>query len=207
MKRYILMADIVKSSKYDANILMQEFREISNNINSKFKNDFYSPITITLGDEFQSIVSSLKSGIEVIITFEENILQYKEKFRLRYVLNFGEIYTPINPNQAYQMLGEGFVDTREMLEGLKKSDKRFLIKNDDDKISKKLNLAFYVYQSFVDEWKEKDFKIISEFLKHKDYKLVAKNLRKDISLMWKRGKSLKIKQYLAVKEMLSLLSI
>lgn len=207
MKRYILMADIVKSSKYDANILMQEFREISNNINSKFKNDFYSPITITLGDEFQSIVSSLKSGIEVIITFEENILQYKEKFRLRYVLNFGEIYTPINPNQAYQMLGEGFVDTREMLEGLKKSDKRFLIKNDDDKISKKLNLAFYVYQSFVDEWKEKDFKIISEFLKHKDYKLVAKNLRKDISLMWKRGKSLKIKEYLAVKEMLSLLSI
>jgi hypothetical protein len=206
MKHYILMADIIKSSEYDANILMQEFREISGDINSKLKNAFYSPITITLGDEFQSIVSSLKSGIDVIVTFEENILQYREKFRLRYALNLGEIDTPINPDQAYQVLGEGLTDTRDMIKDLKKSDKRFFVKNDNDKLSRELNLVFYIFQSFVDEWKERDFKIISEFLKHKDYKVVAKNLRKDVSLMWKREKSLKIKEYLATKELLSLLS-
>ena len=137
MKHYILMADIVRSSKHDANILMREFREISNNINSEFKNAFLSPITITLGDEFQSIINSLKSGIEVIISFEEQILQFKEKFKLRYILNYGEIDTPINPNQAYQMLGEGLADTREMLEDLKKSDKRFFVKNDNDELTKK----------------------------------------------------------------------
>lgn len=202
MKHYILMADIVRSSKHDANILMREFREISNNINSEFKNAFLSPITITLGDEFQSIINSLKSGIEIIISFEEQILQFKEKFKLRYILNYGEIDTPINPNQAYQMLGEGLADTREMLEDLKKSDKRFFVKNDNDELTKKLNLAFYVYQSFVDDWKEKDFKIISAFFKYKDYKLVAKNLKKDTSLMWRREKSLKINEYLASKELL-----
>lgn len=202
MKHYILMADIVRSSKYDANILMWEFREISNNINSEFKKAFLSPITITLGDEFQSIMNSLKSGIEVIISFEEQILQFKEIFKLRYILNYGEIETPINPKQAYQMLGEGLVNSREMLENLKKNDKRFLVKNDNDELTKKLNLAFYVYQSFVDNWKERDFKIISAFLKYKDYKLVAKNIEKDISLIWRREKSLKINTYLASKELL-----
>lgn len=196
------MADIVRSSKYDANILMREFREISININSVFKNAFLSPITITLGDEFQSIVTSLKSGIEVIISFEEQILKYNEKFKLRYILNYGEIESPINPDQAYQMLGEGLADTRERLEDLKKSDRRFFVKNDNEELDKKLNLAFFVYQSFVDDWKEKDFEIISAFLKYKDYKLVAKHLKKDNSLMWKREKSLKIKEYLASKELI-----
>jgi hypothetical protein len=207
MKHYILMADIVRSSKYDANILMQEFREISNNINSEFKKSFLSPITITLGDEFQSIMNSLKSGIEVIISFEEQILQFKEKFKLRYILNYGEIETPVNPKQAYQMLGEGLSNSREMLENLKKSDKRFLVKNDNDELTKKLNLAFYVYQSFIDNWKERDFKIISAFLKYKDYKLVAKSLEKDTSLIWRREKSLKINAYLASKELLLSLAI
>lgn len=147
-------------------------------------------------------MNSLKSGIEVIISFEEQILQFKEIFKLRYILNYGEIETPINPKQAYQMLGEGLVNSREMLENLKKSDKRFLVKNDNDELTKKLNLAFYVYQSFVDNWKERDFKIISAFLKYKDYKLVAKNIEKDISLIWRREKSLKINTYLASKELL-----
>jgi len=206
MKHHILMADIIKSSKHKSNLLMQEFRETSNKINHKFKKNFHSPITITLGDEFQCIVTSLRSGIEVIVAFEENILMQKEKFKLRYVFNYGDIDTPVNPNKAYEMLGKGLSDARELLDKLKKGNKRFFVNEDDKNLSKKINLSFFIYQSLIDDWKEKDYKIVTAFLKHRDYKLVAKEMEKDVSLMWKREKSLNIEEYLAVKELLLLLS-
>lgn len=206
MRNYILMADIIKSSKYNSNILMQEFKEISENINSELKRYFYSPITITLGDEFQCIVKSLMKGIEVIYSFEEQILKYREKFKLRYVLNYGEIDTPINPKKAYEMLGNGLSEARETLEKLKKGKKRFFIKDENEELSKKLNLALFIYQSCIKEWKEKDYEIASSFIKNRDYKVVAKDLKKDVSLMWKREKSLKIKEYLAIKELILLLA-
>jgi hypothetical protein len=206
MKNYILMADIIKSSKYNSNILIQEFKEISENINSKLKRHFYSPITITLGDEFQCVVKSLIKGIEVIFNFEEQILKYREKFKLRYVLNYGEIDTPINPDNAYEMLGIGLSAARETLGKLKKGKKRFFIKHENEELSKKLNLALFIYQSCINGWKEKDYVIVSSFIKNRDYKVVAKHLKKDVSLMWKREKSLKIKEYFAIKELILLLA-
>ena len=200
------MADIIKSSLENGNILMNLFREVSNRVNSDYRDAFYSPITITLGDEFQSIVRSIKNGIEIIIDYEETLLKYNEPCKLRYVLNYGEIDTPINPNQAYQMLGEGLTESRKLLGNLKKNDDRFLIKSENRDLSKKLSLAFYIFQSFVDAWKIKDFEIVRGFLKYKDYKLVGKNLNKDISTMWRKEKSLKINEYLAIKEIIFLLT-
>ena len=87
-----------------------------------------------------------------------------------------------------------------------KITKKILIKSENRDLSKKLSLAFYIFQSFVDAWKIKDFEIVRGFLKYKDYKLVGKNLNKDISTMWRKEKSLKINEYLAIKEIIFLLT-
>jgi len=205
MKNYILMADIIRSSQKNSNVLMNNFKEVANQINIQLKDAFYSPITITLGDEFQSVVKSLRDGISVIITFEELIIKLKKNFRLRYVLNYGEIDTPINRERAHEMLGQGLTETREMLQIQKRKDERFYIKDKNNKISEKLNLAFYVYQSFVDGWRLKDYQIVSAFLDHNDYKVVARVLTKDISLMWRREKTLKINEYSATKNLINLI--
>ncbi len=68
-----------------------------------------------------------------------------------------------------------------------------------------MNLLFSIYQSIVDSWKPKEFKLVAEFLKEKDYKVVARKLKKDPSLMWRRKKSLKINEYIAVKKLINLL--
>jgi len=204
-KNYILMADIIKSRKKSADFLMRDFKEISNEINRRFAHAFYSPITITLGDEFQSIVRSLKNGVEVIIAFEESFIKYQKNFKLRYVLNFGEIETPINRLRAYEMLGEGLAEGRDLLEEQKYTNKRFHFKVEDNAISEKMNLIFYLYQSVVDGWKLRDFELVSAFLKYKDYKVVAQHFKKDISLMWRREKSLKISEYLTAKRLIDLL--
>jgi len=205
MKNYILMADIIKSSQKNAKSLMNNFKKIATQVNSDFEEAFYSPITITLGDEFQSIVKSLKDGIDVVIAFEELIIKHKNDFKLRYVLNYGEIDTPINRETAYGMLGPGLTESRKILEIQKHEDSRFFIKNSNSELSEKLNLAFFMYQSFLDDWKVKNYDIVSSFLEYKDYKQVAKILKKNTSLMWKREKGLKIKKYLSAKKLIYLL--
>ena len=206
MKYFILMADIIQSREYKPTNLMQNFKKICDNINKKYKESFLSPITITLGDEFQSIVGSLKDGIEIIINFEEEIIYSKKYFKLRYVLNYGDIDTQINPDKAYEMLGPGLTDARNMLEVEKHKDKRFIIDVKNSKLTLQLNLAFFLFQSIVDKWKYKDYKTISAFLKHNDYKKVAKVIKKDVSSAWRREKSLKIDEYSAAKKLLYSLS-
>jgi hypothetical protein len=206
MKHYILMADIIESSQKASAALMNDFKEISNQINTDFKRAFHSPITITLGDEFQSIVKSLQDGIQVIIAFEESLIQSKKDFKLRYVLNYGDIDTPLNREKAYEMLGKGLTEARDMLEIQKNNGRRFLIRDKDPELSELLNQAFFIYQSFMDDWKIKDYDIVSAFLEHEDYKQVASALKKNTSLMWKRGKSLKINEYLAAKKLIYLLT-
>jgi hypothetical protein len=202
MKQHILMADIIKSSSKDSNIIISIFRDIADEVNSDHRGSIYSPITITLGDEFQSVVKSLKGGIEIILDFEEHLLKYNRICKIRYVLNYGEIDTPINPDRAYQMLGRGLSHTREMLQNLKKDGNRFLIKSENALLSEKLNQAFFIYQSLVDDWKVKDYEVVLAFLNYRDYKIVAKNLNRDTSSMWRKEKSLKIKEYLAAKDIL-----
>ena len=203
---YILMADIIESSHKDAKQLMKEFKEIAGKINKKHKESFFSPITITLGDEFQCVVRSLRAGFDIIFAFEEGIIDHDANFKLRYVLNYGEIDTPINSKKAYGMLGDGLTEARDTLEKQKKSKERFIIKIEDPLREETINMAFKLYQYVTDDWKPKDYYLVREFLELGDYKEVAKKLGKDSSLMWRRAESLAIEYYLEAKRLLILLS-
>jgi len=72
-------------------------------------------------------------------------------------------------------------------------------------LSRKLNLVFLLFQSIVDGWKSKDRGIVKQFFTHDDYKEVAHRLRKDVSLIWRRKKSLRLPEYKAVKELVFIL--
>jgi len=203
---HILMADIIKSKEKKPDKLIINFKNLTSDINLQYKTSFLSPSTITLGDEFQAIVRSLKNSVEVIIAFEEKIIQEKQDFKLRYVLHYGTIDTPINKNFAYGMLGPGLTEARNRLEILKNQGHRFFFSLGNKLLEDKMNFAFILYQSFVDSWKVDNFPLVAEFLKDEDYKKVAKKLKKDTSLMWKRKKTLKINEYIAAKNMILLLA-
>ena len=204
---YILMADIVNSGGQNAVSLMEDFKYLVNLVNTAYRELILSPLTITLGDEFQGVLHSLKNAVEVIVAMEECIVSENMGFKLRYVLNYGEIETPINLERSYGMLGNGLTTARELLGELKEDkDKRFLIKMEENQLLvKQLNLAFLQYQYFVDEWKAKDYNIITEFLLNKDYKEVAQLFDKNPSSMWRKKRSLNIEVYLSSKELVSLL--
>lgn len=202
--QFILMADIIGSRTKEQNRLMSDFMDVTKTVNKKHGNWFLSPITITLGDEFQCIAQSLISSVQIIFEIEEQIIKREKDFKLKYVLVEGEIDTPLNKKIAYGMMGSGLTRARESLISYKKSrSNRFWIDLKNERTSLDLNLAFFIYQSFVDEWKvKKDYYIVSKFLEKDDYKEVAEDINKNRSLMWKRGNSLKIKQYKAIKNLI-----
>ncbi|GAB2633203.1 SatD family protein [Belliella aquatica] len=201
----ILMADVIASTKLNSDILMKQFRLLVDSINNNRHNQLKSPLTITLGDEFQGVIDTIENGIDIIFDMEELRIVHDFDFKLRYVLHEGQIDTEINKNIAYQMLGEGLTKARESLSILKKSNNRFLIQLEDQAKSNALNKAFSIYQNVVDSWKKKDVALVKEFLKNDDYKVVAKIADIDPSNAWRRKNSLNIKIYKYCKEIILIL--
>ena len=203
---FILMADIIGSRKTDQKKLIADFKEIVRQTNLNAGAGLLSPVTITLGDEFQGVVASLAAALGIILDLEESIIASGKGFKLRYILMEGEIDTPINPRIAYEMLGSGLTAAREGLARLKKTKNRFHIALQDPERGNALDKAFVVLQRIIDGWKlKKDYYIVAKFLQHIDYKQVASELKKERSLMWKRKKSLEIEEYFALKEIIAYL--
>jgi len=198
------MADIVGSREKDQATLMKGFKTVIKAVNDKFQDKIISPLTITLGDEFQGVIIDLPWALEIIINIEEEIIHSRSLFKMRYVLFKGEIETSINKTIAYEMLGDGLTKARQLLENSKSTNDRFYIDVKNTAQSNALLDAFRVFQGIVDDWQiEKNWKIFSTFIELKDYKLVAESLDKDRSLMWRREKTGKIKEYLSIKSVIN----
>lgn len=197
------MADVIGSRKADQMGILKDFKSITKRTNQLLDNQFLSPITITLGDEFQCIAADLAAALNIILSIEESIVKTQTALKLRYVLLEGLIETPINPKIAYGMLGSGLTAAREKLIGLKKKKQRFSANLKNKPLEKAINNTFVGLQSIIDSWGlEKDYYVVAEFFENKDYKKVASDLNKERSLIWKREKSLKIEEYFALKEVI-----
>jgi serine kinase of HPr protein (carbohydrate metabolism regulator) len=153
-------------------------------------------------NEFQGITNSLQHAIEIIFDIEECLIENNLDFKLKYVLYHDYIKTIHSKHSAYERLGLGLIDARERLKLIKKTESRFLIATKDEKTSLHLNNLFLIYEDYVDSWKKNDFEYVSAFLNNKNYKEVASLFNLNISSGWRREKSLKLKQYYTIKEMI-----
>lgn len=204
MKQLILMADIIDSSTKNSLVLMRDFKSIVTSTNIKFAKAIKSPLTITLGDEFQGVIADLKTSLEIIIYIEEEIIHNNFNFKIRFVLQEGIIDTLINSKIAFEMLGSGLTEARERLFLLKKTSKRFYICVEDKNVSEILNSSFLIFQILTSQWRpEKDYEIVNKFIEYGDYKKVSELLNKNRSLIWKREKSLNIESYNAIKNVIN----
>ena len=123
----ILMADIVGSSKRKGKALMNDFKIAVAWVNKRDKSHIASPLTITLGDEFQGVVKNTHSALQIVFDLEQYLMRQENPFKLRYVIHEGKIETKLNRKNAYEMLGPGLTHAREELVALKSSRNRFKI--------------------------------------------------------------------------------
>ncbi len=199
---HIIMADIISSRHIHKNDdFMHQFKALVKLANTEFAHHIISPLTITLGDEFQGIVNSTKTLFDLLFFLEEQIIEAHYPYGLRYSLVFGEIETEINKEIAYEMYGPGLTRAREALTTAKETGDNYFIAINEH-LDDQLRLCMKLYQSIKSEWKLSEFEIVSAFLKHKDYKDLKRiGLYKTRSGAWKKGKSLRIDEYNIVKQL------
>lgn len=196
---HILMGDVISSSDYDAGILSKNLKDLVNTANKSLKKKTLSPYTVTLGDEFQGVTSSLKSGVETFFYLEEQRLIKKYDFKLHYVLHYGKIDTPINPETSYGMLGEGLTQARNKLTAKKHDRKRFNFDLGNEEFSIQLNRLFEVLDGITKRWKPDDFELITTMINNENDREVGEKHDKDRSQIWRRRNTLMIHEYNQLK--------
>lgn len=115
-----IIGDLIKSREIgDRAVFQKQLKEILDDVNVKYKNQLGSKFSITLGDEFQGLLTEPGGILEII--------QYI-KFRMhpvsgRFGVGIGEITTPIDPEQSLGADGPAYHRARRMVEYLKKNER------------------------------------------------------------------------------------
>ena len=199
-KRHILMGDVIGSSNQDLRQLRKEFMGLVSLCNQKLEHNIISPYTVTLGDEFQGIATSLHAVIEAMFFMEETILRKRLAFKIRYVAVHGAIDTPINRINAHTMMGAGLTKARGLLTDKRRGKSRFRFDLPDAHTMNQLNRLFLVLDGLTGRWDTGDGLLISDMLTNSNNEEVGAKHDKNRTQIWKRRKHLLIEEYRALKE-------
>jgi SatD family (SatD) len=203
---YILMADIVSSRKREPEILMTEFRAAVRSANRELADGILSPFTITLGDEFQGVVKTLLDATKTILWLEE--LRYKGilNSELRYVVNYGDIATPINSVIAYGMNGDGFTEARKLLNDKRRGKSRYCFRLGNEHLGIQMQRLFDVLSALTRAWEPADSSLIFDMIDTMNNEEVGDKHGKNRSQIWKRRNTLFINEYVSLKQVIIELS-
>lgn len=202
MDHFILMSAIRHSGSGSKETIGKELQNVIAVINKIHKKHFITSLDMVMENEFQGITNSLQGSLEMIFDIEECIIENNLDFKLKHVLYHDTIKTVKSKHTAYERLGFGLIDARDRLQLIKKTDSRFLITTSNEKTSLYLNNLFLIYEDYLDSWKKSDYEYVKAFLNHMNYKEVATMFDINVSSGWRREKSLKMKQYYTIKEMI-----
>jgi hypothetical protein len=110
----VLMGDIVGSERAPSlKAVHKAFNRAVTNANEVNADHIASPLTITLGDEFQGLLISFASAWDAAVALRLELLA--AKIRCRFVVGIAKLETPLNRKQAWNMMGSGLAVAREKL--------------------------------------------------------------------------------------------
>ena len=200
--QYILMGDIIGSSKYDAQKLRNDFMGVVSSGNEELKQNIISPYTVTLGDEFQGVATSLEAVVKTIFHMEETILRRRLSFKIRYAAVFGAIDTPINQLKAHTMMGSGLTAARKILTDKRRGLPRFRFDLADTYTMNQISRLFLVIDGLTSRWDTGDGLLILDMLANTCNREVGAAHGKNRTQIWKRRRNLLIEEYRALKDAL-----
>lgn len=109
-----VMGDLVGSSEAaDLRRLHATFNRGIDGANERFTGELASPLTITLGDEFQGLAPDLVTAF--VIGHHVRISLLKETLLVRIAVGTADLETDLNPSKAWNMMGPGLAETRAKL--------------------------------------------------------------------------------------------
>ncbi|MEM0896415.1 MAG: SatD family protein [Verrucomicrobiota bacterium] len=214
----IFMGDITNSRGLPSPKKAQaELHTLVTSANKRHQSLIESPLTITLGDEFQGVIAGFNEALEILFAMEEQVLRTHPSFTLHYVIYVGRIDSKIARERAHGMLGPGLTSAREILTSKKRDRPRYQFGTANEKMRrprqgltvpgqremKNMSRLFSVIASLQERWNPKDHPLIADMIHStSDTELVnGTRGRKDRSQIRKRRQTLLIEDYRALKEL------
>ena len=112
-----IIGDINKSRSLPHRAKVQkQFQRAIDAINKEYKGQISSKFVLTLGDEFQGLLSSPSESYRIVRRFQDLMGSVPFAFGI----GLGILATPVNPKEALGMDGECFHRARKALETAKK---------------------------------------------------------------------------------------
>ena len=125
MFAHVIMGDVTSSRDFSARAVQDYLQNAVDHANSGKPSDILSPLTVTLGDEFQGIVRDFRTLCELVFRLQLWRLEQHVPFELHYSLVRGELETDINPDIAHGMLGQALSRARQLVSSKGRSRPRY----------------------------------------------------------------------------------
>lgn len=167
-----IIGDIRNSRELESRKEIQDkLNKTLKEINIKYEEDIESKFVITLGDEFQGLLSKGKRLLHVI----QDIRMQLYPVEVRFGIGIGEITTDINTEMALGADGPGYYRARDAIEIIKANEKKnrtvaadIRLENDNDKQKILINTIFELVKVIEQDWTERQREIIWNILQYQD---------------------------------------
>lgn len=201
----VLMGDVIASREYDDAEMMRSLKEMVRSCNRSLRTQILSPYTysVTTGDEFQGVASSLAGAVNAILYMEEYRLRNSIPFGVRYVVVQGKIGTPINPQVAYEMTGPALTMAHELLENKKRGVPRVRFRTRPALHGELLEHLFKAVDEIMNRWGTDDYPLIYALIKEPSNIKAAKMLKRDRSLLYRRRKNQLVTVYTELRQVIT----
>ena len=116
-----MIGDLINSKKLPAEdraAIQERLKALLNGVNENFSSFLVSPFLMTLGDEFQGVLTAAEPALEIIDFLGQNLMELP--IQIRYGIGIGELSTNVNREQALGDDGPAYHHARQGVEQLKK---------------------------------------------------------------------------------------
>lgn len=202
----VIMGDLVGSEiAQSVEVLHARFNAEIEVCNAVFKRRLVSPLTITLGDEFQGLAQSLGDALDIVRTMRLDMLE--ARIDCRFAIGAVDLKTKVNTDRAWNMMGRGLARARERLNE-KRAETRYRFALEDHPAVEVTTEALGASLTAIEErWTEQQLEDIAATIAGMSAKEIAERRNVSVHSVYKVRSSGELDLYLlqwgAIAEALS----
>lgn len=161
-----IIGDIINSKQIQARDAIQiKLKQALTAINNDYYDEIKSNFVITLGDEFQGVLSSAKEVLKIVEIIKTQLYPVK----IRFGIGLGDIYTEINRNESLGADGPAYYSARNSINYLKKAEKKYEVPSQylhiqmyqkKDSLLELINATLALCSQIEDGWTKRQREII-----------------------------------------------
>ncbi len=191
----VIMGDLVASQQIAAPAALHKmFNAAIAAANEKFASAINSPLTVTLGDEFQGLSRTLVDGLGIVRSLR---LDLKARgIECRFLVGLVRIETPVNTKAAWNMMGPGLAEARYKVSDKKNPNAYRFSLPENPPEEKTLDTLGLFLTDIENDWTDRQFELVRQTLETGEpAKEIAGALDVSPRVVYKIRKSAKLPLY------------